>query len=146
MLYCNGMKITFHGAAREVTGSCTLVETDRTRVLVDCGLIQGSHDAYPRNLEPFPLDPSTIDAVIVTHAHIDHIGRIPKLVQEGFSGRIYSTKPTRALANPMLQDAADILSKNRQFNLDRIYSLDNINKAFLQWLSFEYNEKVKITD
>ena len=77
---------------------------------------------------------------------MDHIGRIPKLIHEGFHGKIYSTKPTRALTGPMLLDTVGILSKNKQFNLDKIYTEENINKAFLRWLSFEYHEKIKITE
>src|SRR3989338_5897576 len=75
------MKMTFLGAAGEVTGSMTLVDTGKTRVLVDCGMIQGNGN-HLRNFEPFPFDAASIDAVIVTHAHIDHIGRIPKPAHE----------------------------------------------------------------
>jgi metallo-beta-lactamase family protein len=85
------MKLTFFGAAGEVTGSCTLVETGTAKILVDCGYFQSGHMTYERNLETFPFDPHEIDAVVLTHAHIDHIGRIPKLVKDGFSGRIFAT-------------------------------------------------------
>jgi metallo-beta-lactamase family protein len=116
------MRISFHGAAGEVTGSCTLIETDKTRVLVDCGMFQGSHDSYPRNLEAFSFDPRTIDAVVITHAHIDHIGRIPKLVKEGFKGRIFAVHPTRLFAKLMWQDAAHVMKDDaRRHDKPAIY-------------------------
>lgn len=83
--------ITFIGAAREVTGSCYLIETDTTRFLVDCGMFQGGHEAPARNRRPFPFVAQDIDFVLLTHAHIDHCGLLPKLMRAGFSGPIYTT-------------------------------------------------------
>ena len=103
--------MTFYGATKEVTGSCTLIETRHSRVLVDCGMFQGSREAYDKNIEAFPFDPTTIDAVIVTHAHIDHIGRLPRLMNLGFSGRIFATHPTRLLARLMWRDAAKVMKE-----------------------------------
>ena len=80
------MKITFLGAAREVTGSCYLIETDQCRFLIDCGMVQGGREAPARNHMPFDFDPRGIDFVLLTHAHIDHTGYLPKLVKEGFEG------------------------------------------------------------
>ena len=74
------MRIRFHGAAGEVTGSMHLVEAAGRRILLDCGMIQGGREAEARNFDPFPFDPAGIDALVISHAHIDHIGRVPRLV------------------------------------------------------------------
>lgn len=139
-------RITFCGGTGSVTGANFLFEIDGKKILIDCGLTQGSKLADDVNWAPFLYDPKEIDILFITHSHIDHIGRIPKLIYEGFHGKIYSTKPTRALTLPMLEDTAGILSKDRQFNLEKIYSEENIKAAFLLWLSFDYHEKIKITD
>ena len=141
----NFAKITFYGGTGSVTGANFLLEIDEKKILVDCGLTQGLSLEDDTNWVPFPYDSEEIDILFITHAHIDHIGRIPKLISEGFNGKIYSTKPTRALTLPMLEDTAGILSKNRHFNLEKIYSEENIDKAFLQWLSYDYNEIIDIT-
>jgi metallo-beta-lactamase family protein len=80
------MKLSFHGAARTVTGSCHLLETRGRRILIDCGLLQGSREIERDNAEPFGFDPKTIAAVLLTHAHLDHCGRLPLLVKQGFRG------------------------------------------------------------
>ena len=102
------MRIIFHGAAGEVTGSLHEIETAGKRLLFDCGMIQGSPEAEARNAEAFPFDPAALDALIVSHAHIDHIGRIPLLVKRGFSGPIYAQNATADLMMIMLLDAAGI--------------------------------------
>jgi metallo-beta-lactamase family protein len=102
------MKITFLGAAREVTGSSYLVETDTVRFLVDCGMFQGGREAPARNRNPFLFDPGTLDFVLVTHAHIDHSGLLPKLMLAGFNGPIYATRPTVDLLAVMLLDSGHI--------------------------------------
>jgi len=139
-------KITFYGGAGSVTGANFLFEVDDKKILIDCGLEQGPETAEGTNWIPFSYNPREIDILFITHAHIDHIGKIPKLIHEGFNGKIYSTKPTRALTGPMLLDTAGILSKNKDFDLGKVFSEENINKAFLQWVAFEYHEKIKITD
>lgn len=97
-----------HGAAKRVTGSCHLIECNGRRVLVDCGLFQGDRETEAANAAPFAFDPATIDALLLTHAHLDHCGRIPKLVREGFRGLIHATGATRELARVVLLDAAGI--------------------------------------
>ena len=84
------MKLTFHGAAKMVTGANYLLEDGKTKILVDCGLFQGSSFCERKNFEPFPYDPKTIDAVLITHAHIDHCGRLPKLVRLTLRARVPS--------------------------------------------------------
>jgi metallo-beta-lactamase family protein len=102
------LKITFLGAAREVTGSCYLFETDQCRFLVDCGMVQGGRDAPARNHKPFGFDPRTIDFVLLTHAHIDHSGLLPKLALQGFTGPIYTSRASEDLLGVMLPDSGHI--------------------------------------
>jgi metallo-beta-lactamase family protein len=102
------MNITFLGAAREVTGSCYLIDTGSVRFLVDCGMVQGGREAAERNRKPFGFNPRDIDFVLLTHAHIDHSGMLPKLVREGFKGPIHTTAATADLLAVMLPDSGHI--------------------------------------
>ncbi len=140
------VKISFFGGTGSVTGANFLLEAEGKKILVDCGLTQGMKLADDINWDPFPYDPKTIDMLFISHAHVDHIGRIPKIINDGFRGKIYSTKPTKSLASPMLEDTMGILSKNTEFGLDKIYTEENIRLALANWLSYDYHEKIKITD
>lgn len=102
------MKVSFHGAARCVTGSCHLVEVAGKRILVDCGYFQGARELLEENTEPFGFEPTAIDFLLLTHAHLDHCGRIPLLVRRGFEGEIITTAATRGLARIVLLDAAGL--------------------------------------
>lgn len=104
------IKITLHGAAGEVTGSSYLVETGRARVLVDFGLFQGGARADAKNVLPAHLEPHRLDAVLVTHAHLDHTGRLPLLIKGGYTGSIFATQPTLDLAGLILRDSAKVQS------------------------------------
>lgn len=109
--------LTFHGAAGCVTGFCARLRTDRATVLVDCGMFQGSKTLKALNYEPFPFEAKDVDAVLLTHAHIDHSGLLPKLMRAGFKGPIFATAGTRDLCAVMLPDAGDIQeSEVRQLN------------------------------
>lgn len=109
------MQLTFCGGAGEVTGSCFLVETAENRFLVDCGMFQGGRDADLKN-QRFPtFDPATIDFVLLTHAHIDHSGMLPRLAALGFSGPVYATKATTELLEVMLMDSAHIQAKEAEW-------------------------------
>jgi metallo-beta-lactamase family protein len=139
------MKLSFHGACRSVTGSCFLIETDRGRLLVDCGMVQGSKTEKELNYRPFPFDPRRIDAVVLTHAHIDHSGLLPKLTRLGFEGPIYATRATADLCSIMLPDSARIQesevaqlnARNARRGVDRevepIYTLDDAMACLTQF-------------
>ena len=105
--------ITLYGAAGEVTGSCTLIETERSRVVVDLGMIQGSWAEELRNKELPPLGWDRVDALVLTHAHIDHCGRVPMLAQTGFQGTIYATEPTLSILNKVLRGSASLQQVRR---------------------------------
>jgi metallo-beta-lactamase family protein len=102
------LKVSFHGAARDVTGSCHLIECGGKHILIDCGLHQGSHALHEENGEPFGFDAASIDAVLLTHAHLDHCGRLPLLSKRGFRGPIITTAASRELANLVILDSAHL--------------------------------------
>ncbi|OGZ47267.1 MAG: hypothetical protein A3J54_01535 [Candidatus Ryanbacteria bacterium RIFCSPHIGHO2_02_FULL_45_13b] len=140
-------KLTFYGGAQEVTGACYLLETEKARVLVDCGLFQCPRFCEKRNAEDFPFDPASIDALLVSHGHIDHIGRVPKLVRQGFRGRIYSTHPTKAFAALMLRDSLDVLQKESHAHEDTmLYEEKDIDAATALWEGKEYGEEFRVGD
>jgi metallo-beta-lactamase family protein len=134
-------KLTFCSGAETVTGADFLLEgpLDATgrpllRILVDCGLVQGEKLAQDDNWEPFSFDPASIDYLFITHSHIDHIGRIPKLVHDGFKGKIIATPPTCALTRPMLEDTGSILSRDIEHGLNEIYTKEIIEKSLTGWI------------
>jgi hypothetical protein len=131
--------ITFCSGAGTVTGANFLVQAGKTKFLVDCGLIQNTSIADPVNWQPWPYDAKEIDALIITHSHIDHIGRIPKLINDGFRGRIISTIPTKELVRPMLEDTAAILGHEKELHLSDMYNAKNIDIALSLWEGFRTN-------
>lgn len=110
------MQIGVHGAAGEVTGSCYLLQTNGYRVLLECGLLQGNEDQEDRNADPFPFDPKRLDAVIVSHAHIDHAGRLPLLVKRGYNGPIWTHPATGELLRIMLEDSAGLAESDAAYD------------------------------
>ena len=102
------MKLSFHGADRNVTGSCHLVECTGKKILIDCGLYQGGREIFEENAEPFGFDPADIDYLLLTHAHLDHCGRIPLLAKRGFVGEIITTAATVELARLVMLDSAGL--------------------------------------
>jgi metallo-beta-lactamase family protein len=108
------MKLSFHGAVEEVTGSCFLLETTKAKVLVDCGMKQGERMCVLKSLDPFGFDVTKLDAVLVTHAHFDHTGRLPELIKLGYRGPIYMTAPTKALTDIILEDSLKIMKENAE--------------------------------
>ncbi|KKS15770.1 MAG: RNA-metabolising metallo-beta-lactamase [Parcubacteria group bacterium GW2011_GWB1_41_6] len=148
------LKLSFYGGAQEVTGANYLLESDpstssgqATKLLVDCGLFQGSKIAEDKNRAPFDYDPKSINALFVTHSHIDHIGRIPKLVKEGFGGTIYSTPPTKDLAEIMLIDSLGVLEKEAQRdNKEVFYNQEDVRQAMSQWQAIDYHQEFEVQD
>ncbi len=143
------VKLHFHGAARTVTGSCYLIETDEARVLVDCGMFQGSKTERDLNLRDFPFDPKSLDAMLLTHAHIDHTGLIPKLVKHGFSRKIHCTHATVDLCAVMLPDSGFIQESDAKFQNERnrkrglpevppIYTLEDATRALEHFSGLAY--------
>lgn len=151
------MKIKFLGAAKTVTGSFYLVETDKVRFAVDCGLFQGSKQLREKNYGDFPVDPKSIEFLLLTHAHIDHSGLTPKLCKHGFNGPIYCSPATHELCEVMLPDAghiqeSEVEMKNRKLSragkklLDPIYTVEESVKCLEQFQSLKYDEVIKLAD
>lgn len=149
------MQITFHGAAQQVTGSCFLVEAADCRFLIDCGMVQGNREAREHNHEPFAFDPRHIDFVLLSHAHIDHSGLLPRLAMQGFSGPIFTTPATLDLVDVLLKDSAHIQetdferstqraskSKGRHRNnkvLPPLYTLRDVNHCLRLFNTVDYD-------
>ena len=109
------MEISFHGADRGVTGSCHMVECDGRRILIDCGLYQGGREIEEDNADDFGFDPASIDFLLLTHAHLDHCGRIPLLAKRGFRGEIITTAASRELARLVMLDAANLQEEEARY-------------------------------
>ena len=148
------MKLSFYGAAREVTGSCFGVEVNGKKLLVDCGMQQGFDNGFGQN---FPFYPGEFDRVVITHAHIDHSGRLPLLVKQGFKGRIYATEPTCRLLEIMLRDSAHIQELESQWQsrkqkrsgdntVQPLYTVADAEKVFPMLVHCSYNNTVDIGD
>lgn len=139
------LKVTFCGGAQEITGANYLLENNETKVLVDCGLFQGAKVCEDKNWAPFAFNAKDIRALFVTHGHLDHIGRIPKLVRDGFNGRIFSTLPTRDFSRLMLIDSLGILSKEAAREKREVfYNEEDVEKAMSFWEEVEYNKPIEI--
>ena len=113
------MKISFHGADQEVTGSCHLIECGGKRILIDCGIYQGNHELAEENAGPFGFEPADIDYLLLTHAHLDHCGRIPLLVKRGFSGEVITTSASRELARLVMLDSAHLQEEEAAYQARR---------------------------
>lgn len=140
-------KITFHGGASQVTGANFVLDTGGARIMVDCGLIQGAQFAVKKNCEAFPYNAKDIDVLLVTHAHADHIGRIPKLVHDGFRGRIISTAATRDLAQVMLEDALNIMRfEAKREDIEPCYDENDLGRTMPSWEGVSYGETINLPD
>jgi metallo-beta-lactamase family protein len=145
------MHLELFGAAGEVTGSCHILHVDGQRILLDCGMIQGGRKSEARNRDPFPFEAGEIDAVVLSHAHIDHSGRLPLLVKRGYAGPIYAHPATRDFGWIMLKDSAelgerDTENENRKRRrkglkpIDALYSVDDAEQACMQMQALSYGE------
>lgn len=144
MVNDKNLKLTFCSGAGTVTGANFLLEGNGKKFLIDCGLIQGEKFIDDQNWVTFPYNASEIDILFITHGHADHIGRIPKLISEGFNGRIVSVTPTKDITELMLQDTAHILSRDTEHDLADIYSPENLKKVQSLWETLEYGQKLNV--
>ncbi|MSR71406.1 MAG: MBL fold metallo-hydrolase [Candidatus Taylorbacteria bacterium] len=137
--------LTCWGGVGIVTGANFLLEHADKKILIDCGLIQGEKFATDDNRKPFPYNPSEIDYLFVTHAHLDHVGRIPKLVKDGFKGVIYSTPETKSLGVLILEDACRILEKDATHDgVLPMYEMNDVNKAISLWKEIPYHQEFTV--
>ena len=120
------MQISFLGATDEVTGSMTLIETAEGKILIDSGLYQGEQPTVSKNFRSLPFDPKTISALILTHAHLDHSGHIPRLIKLGFRGKIFCTRPTAKLARIIMADSARLMEKSENPSLNHFYATEDV--------------------
>ena len=151
------MKITFCGASKTVTGSNYLIEAEDKKLLLDCGMFQGSAREEQMNFESFIYNPKDIDYLILSHAHIDHSGRIPKLVKEGFNGKIYTTHATYDLCEIMLMDSANIGMQDAEWEnrkrvrkgltpIEPLYNTNDVKESLKLFKPVYYNQEIKIDD
>ena len=151
------MKLSFHGAVRTTTGSRHLLEVNGARLLLDCGLYQGKRQESIERNQQFPFDPKSVDAVILSHAHIDHIGNLPNLHKQGFAGNVYCTFATRDLAAIMLEDsariqvadAAYVSKKHKKKGLppvEPLYLPEDAERAVRQFVSLGYERPIPVAN
>jgi metallo-beta-lactamase family protein len=151
------LRLRFHGAAQGVTGSCFALETEQAHILIDCGLFQGSKTEKELNYRAFPFRSAAIQAVLLTHAHIDHSGLLPKLVKDGFDGPIFATRATADLCSVMLPDSGHIQEMEvRQLNrrnawrgraeVDAIYTADDAATCLTQFRPVSFDQWLDVTD
>lgn len=137
------MKLTFCGGTQIVTGVNYLLETSKAKILIDCGLFQGTRENQKLNFEPFAYDPRTIDAVILTHAHLDHTGRLPLLYKRGFRGKIFCTRPTKSFTELILIDSTHIWRKQEK-RLLRLFDWPDVDGVLGLFKGADYHQKIQI--
>lgn len=135
-------KIIFYGGVGATTGANIMLKCNGKTILVDCGLLQGSKFAEDKNFEPFQYDPKEVDFLLITHAHMDHIGKVPKLARDGFKGKIISTLETMELASPMLQDALKVMRARHKGKI--LFEESDIENALNLWQGWEYEKEKEL--
>jgi len=148
--------ITFLGATETVTGSRFLVSSGEEQILIDCGLFQGSSEIQAKNREPFPIDATTIKAIVITHAHLDHSGYLPLLVRQGFSGNIITTKYTEPLIGVVLRDSAKLQEEDAYYaakegysshkNPEPLYRMVDVEATLELIRSFPYRQEFEVAE
>lgn len=140
------MKLHFLGGVGTVTGVCFLLETGRRKILIDCGLFQGEAELEAKNQEPFVFSPQEIDAVIISHSHLDHIGRLPRLIKAGFNGKIFATPPTIDFTRLLLEDSIKILAeKAKKADAPPLFGSNEVEQVMRQFMPIDYYQPTKIT-
>src|SRR3989338_1766498 len=140
------MRLSFFGACREVTGSNMLLETSSGKIVIECGFFQGERNSEDRNSSAFAFDPASCNSAIVGHAQLDHTGRLPKLVKEGFSGQIFATAPTKELAELVLEDNYKLMSEEAQRDNNKtLYGLEDLARTMQLFELLSWNETVEIS-
>ena len=140
----NKPSIHFHSGASAVTGAFFTFHISGKVIAIDCGSLQGTDELENKNTLDFPIDPAGIDVLVITHAHADHIGRVPKLVADGFTGPIYSTRPTKQIAKVMFDDVIRIISRNNR--RDPLFSRQDVEQTMSQWKEIPYHYPVSVSD
>jgi metallo-beta-lactamase family protein len=139
------LRLSFYGGAGKVTGSNFLVEGERGKILIDCGIEQGGDFVAEHMYGSFPYDVKSVDALVVTHAHLDHVGRIPKLIRDGFAGKIYMTPPTKDLAELIMLDSVGILGEEaRRRGVEPLYDVHDAEKTFMLIEALDYHVEKEI--
>lgn len=139
--------VTFHGGAGTVTGANFLLDTGAQKILVDCGIHEREEMCDPKNYSVFPYDPKKIDALFITHAHADHIGRVPRLVRDGFRSIIYSTPATKELSGIMFEDALSVMKESADSqNCAALYESADVSRTLSMWQGHEYHKPFPIGD
>lgn len=150
-------KLTFYGATEGVTGSNYLLETDAATILLDCGLFQGRREEEKANEDPLPFDVNRLDAVVLSHAHLDHSGRLPKLVADGYNGPLFMTSPTQDLLEIMLKDAASLQQRDAEWEnkklrragkdeIEPLYTIEHVETALALCEGIAYGRRQQVAD
>src|SRR5688500_2390157 len=149
------MQLEFFGAEGEVTGSCHILRVASRQILLDCGMVQGGRDALARNREPFPFAAQAVDAVVLSHAHIDHCGRLPLLVKRGFAGPIYTNAACADLLPILLRDSAQLAMRDAErasrelppaSRVEPLFGLDGVERTLHLLRPMAYDAQVPIAD